>query len=227
MFKYIFLLFTVLYSYSQNLEFHYGLMFNINPTLSKEVNDGFETKVFYQKMEDAAKLVTFQLIISDTLSTFKTIETLIIEEDPMIKALIKSFSGYEYFKNKKSNTSFKLANFYDKKYLISFQPSNNWNVLSEEKQIQGYTCFKAVTKTKEEEEIVAWFCPAFQFNDGPLQYGGLPGLIFELQTSKLTYFLKKINPKSDEKQPNFPKISSITEVEFEEFVKSTINKQKN
>lgn len=217
----IILLFSNYIIVSQNIEAIYGVAFNQSPTESKDVKTSAELRLFSQKMEEAAKLFELQLIISDSLSTSKTIETLSIDDDPMLKALMHSFGSYEYFKFK--NQKFKLAKVYDKKYLIQYESDFAWDIKNEEKVIQNYTCYKAVS-IKNNEEIVAWFCPSFQVAEGPLQFDGLPGLIFELSTNKLTYFLKSINPNSKTLPDKIPNQKPITESEFEDLINKAFKK---
>jgi GLPGLI family protein len=216
-----FILFSQYFVDAQNIEAIYGVAFNKNPSESKDSKISAEMKLFSQKMEEAAKLFESQLIITDSISTSKTLPLLTISEDPMINALIQSFGNYVYFKSK--NQKFKLANVFDKKYLINYENDFAWDIKNEEKVIQNYTCYKAVSSIND-EEIVAWFCPSFQTSDGPLQFDGLPGLIFELSTNKLTYFLKIINPNSKISPEKMPSLKTITEKEFESIIKKVYNK---
>lgn len=216
-----FLFFSQYYVIAQNIEAIYGVVFNQNPSESKDAKTSAELKIFSQKMEEAAKLFELQLIITDSISTSKSLPPLTIDEDPMINALIQSFGSYVYFKSK--NQKFKLAKVIDKKYLIQYENDYSWDIKNEEKTIQNYTCFKAVSKINN-EEIVAWFCPNFQVTEGPLQFDGLPGLIFELSTNKLTYFLKSINPNSKISPEKMPNQKSITEKEFENIINKAFKK---
>ncbi len=53
----------------------------------------------------------------------------------------------------------------------------------------------------EEIEVTAWFTPQIPVSNGPGEYGGLPGLIMELNVYRTTLLCSKIvmNPKSAEK----------------------------
>jgi len=86
----------------------------------------------------------------------------------------------------------------------------------ETKNIGNYTCYKAVFE-KEEESIeinmidgdvkeekvlkkrtlVAWYTPDIPISNGPRDYGGLPGLILEVNDGDLTIVCSEIvlNPK--------------------------------
>lgn len=216
-----FLFFSQYCIIAQNIEAIYGVAFNQNPTETKDARTSAELKIFSQKMEEAAKLFELQLIISDSISSTKTLKSLTIEEDPMINALIRSFGSYEYFKVK--SQKFKLAKVYDKKYLIKYENDYTWDIKNEEKTIQNYTCYKAIANINN-EEVVAWFCPSFQVKEGPLQFDGLPGLIFELSTNKLTYYIKSINANSKTLPEKMPNQKPITEKEFENIINKAFKK---
>lgn len=81
--------------------------------------------------------------------------------------------------------------------------AGEWEVSSASKIIDGFKVFKASTtevtensKGKFEHEVIAWFAPELSFGYGPFGYGGLPGLILELQINRsylpMTYKLKSI-----------------------------------
>jgi GLPGLI family protein len=210
---------------SQNYKIEYGMFFNQNLGNSKESKQDNNIKLLADKTENVSKLITFILEINDSITSCKSIKPMETDNDPMAKAIYKSFSNYEYYKNIKTNKKYKLADFFNKKYLVQYEKQFEWKVTTENKKIDNYLCYKAIGKDKN-EEIIAWFCPDFQVNEGPQIYDGLPGLIFEIQTSKISYFLKSIDTKIANKVINFPKISPISEEEFNNLVSSTLKKIK-
>lgn len=78
-------------------------------------------------------------------------------------------------------------------------PNGSWKITKEKKEIDQFTCYKA-TRTAVIKRgsktfstpIIAWFCPDIPVHFGPLDFGGLPGLILEAQTDKYLYGLKSI-----------------------------------
>ena len=79
-----------------------------------------------------------------------------------------------------------------------------WNLINEQKVINGYTCFKAtqqkqlkLKKTDRTYLVVAWYCPAIPIGNGPKEFGNLPGLILELQDGKITFLASKIELESN------------------------------
>lgn len=64
-------------------------------------------------------------------------------------------------------------------------PKTKWKILNEIKEIEGYLCMKAETTNElKGQTIHAWFTDAIPFNGGPEGFGGLPGLILELDINQ-------------------------------------------
>jgi len=71
-----------------------------------------------------------------------------------------------------------------KKYIIEDSLQHqSWKLESDTRTVKGYSCKKAVTKNKEGRDVVAWYTEDIQSPSGPEQYGGLPGLILELNVN--------------------------------------------
>ena len=94
--------------------------------------------------------------------------------------------------------------------------SYDWELTGETKNIGNYTCYKAVFEKEEEsveinmidgevkEEkgmkkrtLVAWYTTDVPISNGPNNYGGLPGLILEVNDGDLTIVCSELvlNPK--------------------------------
>ncbi len=60
-------------------------------------------------------------------------------------------------------------------------PRTKWKIHTEIKEVAGYLCMKAETKdTIKGQTIHAWFTDAIPSSAGPEGYGGLPGIILEI-----------------------------------------------
>ena len=63
-----------------------------------------------------------------------------------------------------------------------------WNITNETKLIDNYSCLKATCQIKGrgkggaviDKEVVAFFCPELNYQFGPREFCGLPGLILEV-----------------------------------------------
>jgi len=71
-----------------------------------------------------------------------------------------------------------------KKYIIedSF-PHQSWKLESDTKTIKGHLCKKAACKGQQGNAIIAWYAEDLQSPSGPEVYGGLPGLILQLDSN--------------------------------------------
>lgn len=94
----------------------------------------------------------------------------------------------------------------------------DWKLTGETKNIGNYTCYKATytreventqvtmengesveKKTKETVVTTAWYTPTIPISNGPANYGGLPGLILEINDGNLTIVCTEIVMKGGEK----------------------------
>ena len=94
--------------------------------------------------------------------------------------------------------------------------SYDWELTGETKNIGNYTCYKAAYEIEEDDiiidmidgevkevkktikrTIVAWYTPDVPVSNGPSNYGGLPGLILEVNDGDETIMCSEIvlNPK--------------------------------
>lgn len=145
-------------------------------------------------------------------------------KDATIAAAVAEYFNPVYTNLKEKKYYFHSPkNPYDKngKYFIENEMFEDWELKNETKKIEGFTCNKAVGNMDIEEgdktihkELIAWYCPEVPVSIGPLGYGGLPGLILELQVDEVLYGAKKL---SLDKEVNieFPiKGEKITEKEY-------------
>lgn len=112
--------------------------------------------------------------------------------------------------------------FGENEYLITELVNKNWVLTSESKKIDGYTCYKATNEYVVDNgkifrhPVVAWFCPEIPIPYGPKGYGGLPGLILELQEWNIVFGAVKIDISNDKKVILLPtKGIVITNQEYE------------
>lgn len=85
----------------------------------------------------------------------------------------------------------------DEKYLLVDSLINlKWQLHDESKMINEIEVFKATldytTVDEKYFQAIAWYAPSLPFAYGPLLYGGLPGLILQLQNKGKLYTLSKI-----------------------------------
>ena len=149
-------------------------------------------------VDEALSRLNYELVVNEGKSNFYL--TSMLEFNEKAARLARAFAGNnEYFKAKGVNEIIKKVNFSNEIFYVQLEQLSKWNLVNEEKIINGYTCFKAtqekqlkLKKTDRTYLVVAWYCPTIPMNNGPKEFGGLPGLILELQDGKITYLATKI-----------------------------------
>ena len=132
----------------------------------------------------------------------------------MAKIIVGADEPYQ----QQDNQSITIRNFQNEKFLIDYSLRlKNWDITSEEVTINGFKCFKAINKIKNnrsgnENTITAWFSPDIPASYGPLGFGGLPGLIVELDYKYCIFKLEKLTLNLEdikvEIMENYPLISA-------------------
>ncbi|WP_282787212.1 GLPGLI family protein [Flavobacterium croceum] len=187
-----------------------------------------EISSFYELAKQNAKFITFTIDFNEKEMVFYTNEYL--ESDNQNISFSLSFSGVNgvYYKNKFDDFLFNqveiegLGNLVVQKDCVY-----NWNFTNETKMINDFLCYKATT-TKTIDSftfpVIAWYCPKIPAPYGPKGYGGLPGLILELQERSTLFGLVKIELNKQEavniKKPSKGKV--VTEKQLEELLEKQI-----
>jgi GLPGLI family protein len=187
----------------------------------------------FRKTIDAAKYAKFTLTFNDSISEFKNIQNMSLDGQNIELALsisgvvkeIYTFKGTIY----RNNSS---EMFGENEYLIIEPLNKNWVLTSESKKIDGYTCYKATNEYVVDNgkifrhPVVAWFCPEIPIPYGPKGYGGLPGLILELQEWNIVFGAEKINLSNEDKLIILPtKGQTITNQEFNKKMRGSVRKK--
>ncbi|NNF35210.1 MAG: GLPGLI family protein [Saprospiraceae bacterium] len=118
----------------------------------------------------------------------------------------RSASEGNYYKNLDDNMSIEKKDLMGKYFIVEEEiESPKWKMLNEQKQILDYMCMKASMET-EDGMTTAWFTPQIPISNGPDKWGGLPGMILELEVhdGEITYTASSIEMK-EEVMVNKPK----------------------
>jgi GLPGLI family protein len=158
-------------------------------------------KDYIFKMEEELNDLTYSLRLRGTESLWFLHDKMSYSDAHMGKA----YGGdHTYFFDATANEYIEQRLFLDHFFILkSKQREFKWELFDETKEILGYTCYKAVSK--EEKLIkgqtksfytVAWYAPKLKYTVGPLDFGGLNGLILELTDKKRKYYCTEIlSPK--------------------------------
>lgn len=143
-----------------------------------------------------------------------------------------SEGGYSWSKEKyliirdyKSKQTDDWREFLGKKYRIKEDiPKHRWKILNEIREIDGYLCMKAeTTDTIKNQVIHAWFADGIPFSGGPEGFGGLPGLILELDINdgEVLVSATDVSVESWDGKLSIPKKMKGKEITYAELDKKT------
>ena len=232
--KYIFLIIffsQLVNSQIKNGRIEYELIIGDDSELDKsELMSGY-----YSEAKENSKYVSFNLDFDDTQSHFYLNE--ILQSEVNNTSMTIAFSGVtgKYYKKKNENfvieqTGNKLTG----EYIIKLDIDTKWNLTNETKTIQNYLCYKAETEKIVNNEagtfkriVTAWYCPQVPLSFGPMEYFGLPGLIFELKDRNIIIGARKITLNLENLQipkPNDNKI--ISEKEYNKIILDFVENMK-
>lgn len=176
--------------YSQSYKITYSLNFIENSLQLKDENFG----KYYQYALIGAKSIKFELSCNDSISKFQMIDFLYSDNQEVKWAVTLSSAKAKYFKISNSIYKTEIHQIFEKKYIIKDSLLTNWEITNETKKINNYTCYKATAKYKIinpkgvfYHPVIAWFCPEIPLQHGPRGFGGLPGLILELQYREIVF----------------------------------------
>jgi len=99
-------------------------------------------------------------------------------------------------------------------------PKQKWKILNEIKEIEGYLCMKAQTiDTVKGQTIHAWFTDGIPMSGGPEGFGGLPGMILELDINDGDAIITatEINLETPIDKLPFPKKMKGKKITYQEF----------
>lgn len=171
----------------------YGIELKKSKDNNQTLYDGLISNV-----ESKLKQVTFDLNYNSSIAKFSMNANSLSDEDTSVILDIADMLGKVYYNRGNCDTIYssneKFKNF---KNHTSFSISKTeWMLIYEKKIINGFECTKALgTLEKNDGDgeknkydgIVAWFCPKIKTSFGPKSYGGLSGLIMELELPLVTF----------------------------------------
>jgi len=184
---------------------------------------------------------TYSLDFTKSKSVYKEVQELDAPNAPssngvMIMVQGSNGSNDVLYKNISENRMANKKELMGKVFLIRDNlVAYDWELMGETKNIGNYTCYKAKFEIEEEDiqinmidgevkeekvtkkrTLVAWYTPEVPISNVPSNYGGLPGLILEVNDGNQTIVCSEIvlNPKEvkEIKEPTKGKV--VTRDEF-------------
>lgn len=191
-----------------------------------------------KKILENLKTYEYRLTFKDRKAVYKKLKSLNNDQNPVIKAMtegLANFSGSSYFDDSRKITLHQKE-FAGSDYIIQ-KNIINWVLTKDTLKIDNYLCYKATTtytientKGKHKIEVIAWYTPEISLPYGPDGYGGLPGLILQLNNNGIITSLKKIKLFKKDKTIDIKlptKGEKISEDEFNNIVAKQFANRKN
>lgn len=208
-------------------------------------NLGMQEKLQEQLNAQMRKMFqkTFTLDFTRTESMYREEQVLDAPRVPQQNGVTITFEGLsgsteEFYKNINEKRITNKKELMGKTFLIKDAfIAYDWKLTGETKNIGIYTCYKAVFEKEEEavelkivdgeakEEkgtkkirVIAWYTPDVPISNGPGNYGGLPGLILEVNDDGLTIVCTEIalNPSKTIEIKEPTKGKQVTRKKFSE-----------
>jgi GLPGLI family protein len=114
----------------------------------------------------------------------------------------------QLYKNYTTMKAAELTELGPKKYVIEDSVRvTGWKLdESETKQVKGYTCKKATATLQNGRPVVAWYTEQILSPSGPENWGGLPGMILELNMGdgEMIFTAIEVSDKGDKKLVSAP-----------------------
>ncbi|CAL2102110.1 Ribonuclease Z [Tenacibaculum sp. 190130A14a] len=173
------------------------------------------------------------------------------------QSMMSSFSNGVQYKNVKEKELLESKEFFGKNFLIEEKLDDlKWEMTGETKQIGQYTCLKATVvkkvedldfrrfrprrnrnneegkeetpEVKKEVLVTAWYTPQIPVSNGPGEYGGLPGLILELNAGKTTVLCSEIvlNPSEKQEIKKPTKGKKVTREEYDKIAQKKMEEMR-
>lgn len=184
------------YAQSRNVYVEYGVkIFDEKDLFSKNS----DVRGFFEKAMSHADRASFGLVINSSGSKFfDNNANIIYDDDNYGMSLV--FAGFSGDVFQFQNAIYSEQSMLGKGTMVKEKAKENWELHNETKMIDNYLCFKATNINRVENgagvfnhPVTAWYCPKLPYSYGPKGYGGLPGLILELQVRNATYGAKRID----------------------------------
>lgn len=199
----IFFFFNLLLYSQQNAVVHYKVtLYDGKFQNNKEANDFVVTLL--SKSKDFLKQTDFVLKINNNEGIFIVDKTLSVSDESVSKfayAIIEA-DGLTYLNSNTREVLHQMEAYGSQIILLSSLNDQNWKIENQTKVINGFTCYKAQL-TIGNSSVTAWYAPKIALVFGPAGYGGLPGLILQLEVQNTfnphTYYVTKIELNTSEK----------------------------
>lgn len=173
--------------------------YGISYEFDEEMKNGLMSSYVDEAIQNA-QYVTFKLEFNQEAMRFYPSDYMKIDGKRMDFVLAFSAANGVYYRTRDFGKNYhSIVTKWLGDFIIQYKGNPKWELTEETKMINDFLCYRANTTEVIENEagvftfpIIAWYCPQIPFPYGPKLYGGLPGLILELQERDALFGVQKI-----------------------------------
>lgn len=182
----------------------------------------------YKDMIPEFRTSKFELHYNSTESMFTASKEQEIPEGG--QRWMASMPQRDVYKNLEEDRVVDSREFMTKKFLIRGEGEEfTWKIADGQKTILNYMCLKAIYQDTA-DSYVAWFTPQIQLSNGPAEFGGLPGMIMQVDVNDEERVLTAIEVRETEIDPDMlkepKKGKEVTSDEFREIVREKMKEMR-
>jgi GLPGLI family protein len=212
----------------KNLSITYGCTYNVkaedrmidSEKLKNEHPEIYEETI---QTDSLVNFITFKLIYKDSISLSYGNKPINIE----LMDVYNDFEGSDsiYSSLKTDEILIYKKDYWGKNLLLNYKYKNySWYLTNETKLINQTTCYKATLTYNTEDKkntyqikVTAWYNPQINIPIGPKGFGGLPGVILELDDGYRTYYPKEISINKNDFKIDFNIPKKIEKISLDDF----------
>jgi GLPGLI family protein len=143
-------------------------------------------------------------------------------------------SEYLIYRNIENNETYDVIKTLNKLYVIEDTIMHqNWKIRNDMKEVAGHICMNAYCRdTLRDKDIIAWFALDMPIPYGPDRYGGLPGMILEINENNGAVVITASSIIMTEEEIKIEKpthkrrVKKVTEKEYTEIIEKSIAESK-
>ena len=230
---YCFLILFVSYGYSQQNggEVIYSISQNTAFAKNLQKEKRSSTKSLIAGLNENLKEIKLSLVFGADNSAFYTLKSAPMASS-RYQGTMQDFAkniahSGDYYRSANNGGVFYRPNSFSDVDLIVHYQDLEWELVYEQKKIGKYNCYKAKAEMVLENNkgpfirnVIAWYCPDIPVSYGPSRFGGLPGLILELDEGEFHYKAINVLLKDKVKIPNVPleKSKVVSDEEYRQLI---------
>jgi len=187
----------------------------------------------YKDMIPQFRTTNFELFYTENESMYSLAKEQDASDSPGSRGAMRFRMGNasrDVYKNLDENRMVDSREFMTKQFLIKGEEEEfMWKIVDGQKMILDYMCLKA-TYSDTADTYVAWFTPQISISNGPAEYGGLPGMIMELDVNEGERTSVAVEVRAEEidrsilKEPK--KGKEVTDEEFRQIVREKMKEMR-